>query len=217
MSANHDKRFNFEASAASDDSIREVHAGLQSNKPDKPHGYPALPLVMLGIMCCIGFFGSVYMVHFSVRFDPLVVNAHANRAKPGLSERPQLTRAQLGKSVYLANCATCHQPNGLGVPGAFPPLAGSEWVSGTEERLVRIVLHGLQGPIKVAGQDYNNVMAPLGAVLKDEQIANVLSYIRQEWGNTGPDVEPATVGRIRADTAAHAGYWTAEELLKIGN
>lgn len=217
MSANHDKRFNFEPSAASDDSIREVHAALQSNKPDKPHGYPALPLVMLGIMCCIGFFGSVYMVHFSVRFDPLVVNAHANRAKPGLSERPQLTRAQLGKSVYLANCATCHQPNGLGVPGAFPPLAGSEWVSGTEERLVRIVLHGLQGPIKVAGQDYNNVMAPLGAVLKDEQIANVLSYIRQEWGNTAPDVEPATVARIRADTATHAGYWTAEELLKIGN
>ncbi len=217
MSANHDNKFNFEASAASDDSIREVHAKLQSNKPDKPHGYPALPLVMLGIMCCIGFFGSIYMVHYSIRFDPLVVNAHANRAKPGISEKPTLTRAQLGKSIYLANCATCHQPTGGGVPGAFPPLAGSEWVTGTEERLVRIVLHGLQGPIKVAGNDYNNVMAPLGAVLKDEQIANVLSYVRQTWGNNAPDVEPATVAKIRADTASHSGYWTAEELLKIGN
>lgn len=217
MSANHDNKFNFEASAASDDSIREVHAKLQSNKPDKPHGYPAMPLVMLGVMCCIGFFGSIYMVHHSIRFDPLVVNAQANRVAPGNKGPVQLTRAQLGKPVYLANCATCHQPNGGGVPGAFPPLAHSEWVNGTEERIIRIVLHGLQGPIKVAGNDYNNVMAPLGAVLKDEQIANVLSYIRQEWGNTAPEVLPETVAKVRAETASRSGYWTAEELLKIGN
>jgi len=217
MSANPDNKPNFEASAASDESIREVHAKLQSNKPDKPHGYPSLPLVMLGLMCCIGFFGSVYMVHYSVRFDPLVVNAHANRAKPGAKAAVVLTRAQLGKPVYMANCATCHQANGGGVPGAFPPLAHSEWVNGSEERVVRIVLHGLQGPIKVAGNDYNNVMAPLGGVLKDEQIANVLSYIRQEWGNSAPEVDPATVVRIRAETASHSGYWTAEQLLQVGN
>lgn len=217
MSANPDHKPNFEASAASDESIREVHAKLQSNKPDKPHGYPALPLIMLGLMCCIGFFGSVYMVHNSVRFDPLVVNAHANRAKPGAAQAVVLTRAQLGKPVYMANCATCHQANGGGVPGAFPPLANSEWVTGSEERTIRIVLHGLQGPITVAGNDYNNVMAPLGGVLKDEQIANVLSYIRQEWGNSAPEVDPATVARVRAETASHSGYWTAEQLLQIGN
>jgi mono/diheme cytochrome c family protein len=216
MSANPDNRSNFEASAASDDSIREVHARLQSQKPDKAHGYSALPLVLLGLMCTIVFFGSIYMVHHSIRFDPLVVNARANRTPPDAKGPVQLTRAQLGKPVYTANCIACHQANGLGVPGAFPPLAGSEWVSGSEERLVRIVLHGLQGPIKVAGQDYNNVMAPLGGVLKDEQIANVLSYVRQTWGNNAPDVEPATVTRIRADTASHSGYWTAEALLKIG-
>ena len=217
MSAKPDNKFNFEPSAASDDSLREVHARLQSQKPDKAHGYSALPLMLLGLMCTIVFFGSIYMVHFSIRFDPLVVNASANRAKPGDTGPVQLTRAQLGKQIYLTNCATCHQPNGLGVPGAFPPLAESEWVTGSEERLVRIVLHGLQGPITVKGNEYNNVMAPLGAVLKDEQIANVLSYIRQEWGNTAPDVEPATVARIRTDTASHSGYWTAAELLKIGN
>ncbi|MFZ5494521.1 MAG: c-type cytochrome [Verrucomicrobiota bacterium] len=217
MSANQDNRFNFEASAASDDSIREVHARLQSRKPDKPHGYPLLPLVLLGLMCCVGFFGSIYMVHHSIRFDPLVVNARANRAKPGEKGPVVLTRAQLGKPVYLSTCATCHQANGLGVPGAFPPLAGSEWVAGSEERIVRIVLHGLQGPLKVKGADYNNVMAPLGAVLKDEQIANVLSYIRSEWGNTAPEVQPETVAKVRADTAGRATYWTAEELLKIGN
>jgi mono/diheme cytochrome c family protein len=216
MSATPDNKSNFEASAASDDSLREVHAKLQSQKPEKAHGYSALPLVLLGLMCCIVFFGSIYMVHYSIRFDPLVVNSHANRAKQGTVERV-LTRAELGKPIYNNTCAACHQVNGIGVPGAFPPLAGSEWVSGSEERLVRIVLHGLQGPITVKGAEFNNVMAPLGAVLKDDQIANVLSYVRQTWGNTGPDVEPATVAKIRADTASHAGYWTAEELLKIGN
>lgn len=216
MSANPDNRSNFEASAASDDSIREVHARLQSQKPDKAHGYSALPLVLLGLMCCIVFFGSIYMVHHSIRFDPLVVNASANRAKVDINDGPGPTRAQLGKAVYLTNCMACHQANGLGVPGAFPPLAGSEWVTGSEERLVRIVLHGLQGPIKVAGQDYNNVMAPLGGVLKDEQIANVLSYVRAEFGGGAPEVLPETVAKIRTDTAAHSGYWTADELLKIG-
>lgn len=216
MSANPDNRPNFEASAASDESIREVHARLQSQKPDKAHGYSALPLVLLGLMCCIVFFGSIYMVHHSIRFDPLVVNAYANRTKPDDKGPVVLKRAQRGKSVYQTNCMACHQANGMGVPGAFPPLAGSEWVAGTEERIVRIVLHGLQGPIKVAGQDYNNVMAPLGGALNDEQIANVLSYVRQTWGNNAPDVEAATVTKIRADTASHTGYWTADELLKIG-
>ncbi len=217
MSATPDNKFNFEASAASDDSLREVHARLQAQKPEKRDGYSALPLVLLGLMCCIVFFGSIYMVHYSIRFDPLVVNSGANRAKPGATAAVQLTRAQLGKPVYNTTCAACHQANGLGVPGAFPPLAGSEWVTGSEERLTRIVLHGLQGPIKVAGNDYNNVMAPLGGVLKDEQIANVLSYIRSEWGNAAPEVLPETVAKARAESSGRSGYWTADELLKIGN
>ncbi len=77
----------FEASAASDDSLRDVHAQLQSQKPDKEHGYSAMPLVLLGVMCCIVFFGSIYMVHHSIRFDPLVVNSGANRAKPDAPAR----------------------------------------------------------------------------------------------------------------------------------
>jgi mono/diheme cytochrome c family protein len=157
------------------------------------------------------------MAHNSVRFDPLVVNEHAKREAPGKTGPVQLTRAQLGKKIYLTNCATCHTPAGTGVPGQYPPLAGSDWVAGNEERIIRIVLHGLQGPVTVSGQEFNNVMAPLGAVLKDEQVANVLSFVRQEWGNTSPDVLPETVAKVRAETADHKGYWTAPELLKIGH
>jgi len=212
-----DKKSPIEVSKASDDSILQVHAGLQKTKPEKADGYSATPLVLLGIMCSAVFLGSIYMVHGSVRFDPHVVNEHANRAKPGATGPVQLSRAQLGKKVFTATCAACHMANGFGVPGTFPPLAGSEWVAGNEERLVRIVLHGLSGPIKVNGQEYNNVMAPLGAALKDDQIANVLSYVRSEWGNAAAEVLPETVAKVRADTTGRTGSWTAAELEKIGN
>jgi len=212
-----DKKSPIEVSAASDDSILQVHAKLQSQKPEKADGYNATPLVLLGIMCSAIFLGSIYMVHNSVRFDPLVVSEHAKREKPGAAGPVSLSRAQLGKKVFTSTCAACHQANGMGVPGQFPPLAGSEWATGNEERAIRIVLHGLSGPIKVHGQEFNNVMAPLGAVLKDEQIANVLSYVRAEWGNTAPEVQPETVAKVRADTAGRSTNWTAAELEKIGN
>ncbi len=217
MSQKSDNPFKVEQSGATDDSIQQVHARLQSDKPEKKDGYSMLPLALLGVMCSAVFFGSIYLAHNSVRFDPLVVNEHAKREKPGATREVELTRAQLGKKIFVTNCATCHQPTGLGVPGQYPPLAGSEWAQGPEERVIRIVLHGLNGPITVEGKEFNNVMAPLGAVLKDEQIANALSYVRSEWGNTAPEVQPETVAKVRAETASRTTYWTAPELLKVGN
>jgi len=215
MSAN-DSNLRVEQSAASDDSIQQVHARLQKQKPEKTDGYSMLPLVLLGLMCCAVFFGSVYLAHFSLRFDPLVYSEHANREKPGAVKVAALTRAQLGKRVYDTTCIACHQANGLGVPGQYPPLVASEWVTGSEERIIRIVLHGLNGPITVNGNEYNNVMAPLGS-LKDDQIANVISYVRASWGNTAAEVSPETVAKVRADTAGRNTFWTAAELLKMGN
>jgi len=117
----------------------------------------------------------------------------------------------LGEKVYQANCMACHQVTGLGLAGAFPPLAGSDWVGKDPNFLSRLVIGGLQGPITVSGVEYNSVMAPLGAVLDDEQIANVLTYVRQAWGNEYPAVDAATVADARAATGAR-GMWTVEEL-----
>lgn len=216
MSAN-DSNFRVEPAGASDDSIQQVHARLLTTKPEKADGYSKLPLVLLGLMCSAIFFGSIYLAHFSLRFDPLVYSEHANREKPGAVKVVALTRAQLGKKVFDMTCVACHQGNGLGVPGQYPPLVASEWATGSEERAIRIVLHGLNGPITVEGKEYNNVMAPLGAALKDEQIANVLSYVRASWGNAAPEVLPETVAKVRADTAGRTAFWTAAELLQIGN
>ncbi len=213
MSAN-DSNSRVEQSAASDDSLQQVHAQLQKKKPEKADGYSLLPLVLLGLMCCAVFFGSIYLAHYSLRFDPLVYSEHANRAKPGATAVVALSRAQLGKRVFDTTCIACHQANGLGVPGQYPPLAGSEWVNGNESRIIRIVLHGLNGPLKVGDKEYNNVMAPLGS-LKDDQIANVISYVRASFGNNAPEVTPEAVAKVRAETAGRNTFWTAAELEKI--
>ena len=216
MSSQPDKNSQPEQANASDDSIQQAHAQLLQTKPEKTDGYSFLPLGILGLMCTVVFFGSIYLAHNSVRFDPLVYSEAAKREKPGAVANVALTRAQLGKRVYSNVCIACHQANGLGVPSVYPPLAGSEWVIGNEERIISIVLHGLNGPIEVKGLTYANVMAPLGEVLKDEQIANVISYVRSEWGNAAGEVQPELVAKVRAATAARKTYWTAAELQQVG-
>lgn len=216
MSSQPDKNFRLEQANASDDSIQQAHAQLLKQKPEKSGGYSLLPLAILGLMCSAVFFGSIYLAHNSIRFDPLVYSEGANREKPGAAKVVALTRAQMGKRVFDTTCITCHQATGLGVPSQYPPLAGSEWAQGNEERVVRIVLHGLTGPITVEGKEFNNVMAPLGEALKDEQIANAISYVRASWGNTAPEVLPETVAKVRAETATRKTYWTVPELEKVG-
>ncbi len=117
-----------------------------------------------------------------------------------------------GRKIYQTICMACHQVNGQGLPGAFPPLAESAWVEKNPALLARIVLHGLHGPITVNGTAYNSVMAPLGAVLSDEQIALVLTYVRQEWGNAGSAVETDVVAQARNESSGRAAMWTVEEL-----
>ncbi len=128
-----------------------------------------------------------------------------------------------GKEVYMkaaaggGMCFTCHQPNGEGMAGQFPPLAGSDWVLGDKERLIKISMYGLMGEIEVNGVKYNNVMAPPGippGSLTDDQIANVLTYIRNVWGNSASAVSAEEVAAVRASLEGRAPMqmFTAAEL-----
>jgi mono/diheme cytochrome c family protein len=123
-------------------------------------------------------------------------------------------RFEAGKSMYEATCLACHQQHGMGQPGLAPPLVGSEWVAGSDKRLVRIVLNGLRGPIKVKGESFELDMPALG-VLDDEQIAGALTYIRREWGHGFEPVTPATVKKVREETASREDAWTMADLLKV--
>jgi mono/diheme cytochrome c family protein len=139
--------------------------------------------------------------------------AEAKPRTPKLSAA-ELKRFEAGKANYETVCLPCHQPHGLGQEGLAPPLAGSEWVRGPEQRIVRIVLNGLRGPIKVKGQTFELDMPALG-ILEDEQIATVLTYVRNEWGHSFPPVSAETVKKIREQTADRNDAWTMEELLKV--
>ncbi len=119
--------------------------------------------------------------------------------------------AKEGKKLYAASCMACHQATGAGIPGAFPPLAESEWVNGNPERIIRVVLSGLQGKVTVKGAEYNSFMAALGAGLSDKQIAEIITYIRQDFGNASGPVEESLVAEVRAKDGGHA-TWTEAEL-----
>jgi len=118
-----------------------------------------------------------------------------------------------GAAIY-ARCATCHQPTGLGTPGTFPPLAGSEIANGPAEIPIRILMKGLQGPITVHGAKFDGVMPAygVGVEMSDSEIATVLTWVRSQWGNTGAAVTPEQVATERAAVKDKVGAWTAKEL-----
>ena len=156
-----------------------------------------------------------------------VIESIVSASDENVTSFPTWLTAQMesGKEIYMKAapggglCYTCHQPNGKGISGQFPPLAGSDWVLGDKERLIKISIHGLMGEIVVNGVKYNNVMAPPGippGSLTDEQIADVLTFIRNEWGNSASAVSPSEVASVRSTVQDRAPMqmWTAAELEK---
>jgi mono/diheme cytochrome c family protein len=102
-----------------------------------------------------------------------------------------------GKIIYEQTCLPCHQADAGGVPGMNPPLRKSPYVGGAPARLIRIVLQGLNEGVEIDGETYSNPMPPFGPALKDEDIADVLSYLRSHFGNKAAPVGKSLVGRIR--------------------
>lgn len=120
-----------------------------------------------------------------------------------------------GREIYPTICGACHQPHGRGQEGLAPPLLDSEWALGSEQRLIRIVLQGVRDAITVKGVRYELNMPALAEALDDRQIADVLSYVRREWGHTADPVEVETVRKVRMVESNREDSWTQGELLRI--
>lgn len=118
-----------------------------------------------------------------------------------------------GKLLFGSKCAACHQATGTGVPGVFPPLAGSEWVVGDEKILTHILLHGVNGEMQVKGVTYKGAM-PAWKALSDDELAAVMSYIRSEWGNQAAAIKPETVKAEREATQSRTEPYPGERALK---
>ncbi|MGA2381877.1 MAG: cytochrome c [Gemmatimonadales bacterium] len=122
-----------------------------------------------------------------------------------------------GRQVYQ-RCAVCHQAAGQGVPGTFPPLALSEWATAASAALpIRVVLHGLQGPVTVKGQKFNGTMPAFGTgqPMNDADVAAVLTYVRSSWGNKAGAVSADSVAKERTATASQSAPWTAAQLAPL--
>jgi nitrite reductase (NO-forming) / hydroxylamine reductase len=113
----------------------------------------------------------------------------------GCAKGSKSTTAAAGAKLYLANCASCHQPDGKGVAGTFPPLAGNAVVSGDPVKVIHIVKYGLTGPVVVAGKTYNGMMPAWSPQLSDADIASALTYVRSSWGDSG---SPVTADQVTA-------------------
>jgi mono/diheme cytochrome c family protein len=184
-------------------------------------GRQPVPVWLFVLLFLVLYGGMVYFDRNSAWFDAQVY-APYHTSEELASFQPATgppSLAQLGLQVYnKPTCVACHQANGKGLPGQFPPLAQSEWVREPEPgRIIRIVLDGLSGPIQVEGQGYNSAMVPWKDALTDEEIAAVLTYVRQnaEWGNSAPAVQPDRVKQVREKSKGRNQPWSVDELLKI--
>ncbi len=208
-----------EKSAQPDEAILAAHEKHVGEKPAPGH-YHLLPLALLFIFSGLIFYAGTYLNRYSGHFSGKVFD---ERQLPtsGTAVVAKIDPLVLGKKQYNLACVTCHMPNGLGLPGVYPPLAESEWVLGSEDRLISIVLHGLKGPVTVKGNVYGTAAMPAfgqvpgsGYNWNDEKIAAVLTYIRHEWGNNAAAIATERVTEIRNKAGARK-EWTEAELLAL--
>jgi mono/diheme cytochrome c family protein/glucose/arabinose dehydrogenase len=123
-----------------------------------------------------------------------------------------------GQKVYFreGHCNTCHQPNGKGLDPAFPSLEKSQWVSGDPDRLIKLALYGLMGPLEINGKKYDGQvpMTPFGGMLKDDEMAAVLTFVRNSFGNQATAIKPDQVKAVRAANPGRVMFFMTDELLK---
>jgi mono/diheme cytochrome c family protein len=160
---------------------------------------------------------AIVLTVWGVSYFFLNVESPIPAGKPALAANTAgqpATPAIDGGQIYTTRCVSCHQATGAGVPGAFPPLAGSEWVNGDPKTLALIPLLGITGSITVAGKSYTGTMPPFGTMLSDAELAAVLSHIRSSFGNHAPPVNPELVKGDRERYASRTQPWAGGDELK---
>ncbi|MEM7671902.1 MAG: cytochrome c [Verrucomicrobiota bacterium] len=200
-----------------DDEMHAVHDQLGREKSEPSEGFTPVPIFLLFLFSGLIFWGGLYLEKASGHFRWDAYSPNFQLAGPGSgptvdyeSEEWLMSR---GERIYSQQCAQCHQADGNGQVGAFPPLAGSPWVTQSEEMASAILIAGLAGPIEVLGNEYNGNMPAFGGVIRDRDIAAVLSYIRRSWGNSADLITPSEFEAYKAGPAgSSSGQWAAGDL-----
>lgn len=196
----------------SDEYLQELHAQLMREQGEPSEQMRPIPLVVMLICGLLLFWGGFYMAKFSANFKGDVFNPEWAPGGTQVAEVAFDPIAQ-GKKLFGKTCQQCHQIDGHGLPGVYPPLVGSEWLLGDDVRPVKILLMGIQGPITVEGNKFDGNMPTVG-YWKDRDIAAVLTFVRQNWGNSASPISEELVAKVRKELGDRKAPWSAQELLK---
>jgi len=201
----------------SDEEIVKSHVELSKNKHQPTKNFLIAPLVFVFVFGCLIFVCSIQLSLTTNSFQlhpPVEVVELSPEEKEALRLERKISS---GEKIFAGRCASCHQANGLGIEGQFPPLADSEWVAADPAVIASIILKGLKGEIVVNGKTYGTSAAVnMAAVpISDREIANVSTYVRQAWGNTSSEVTEDFVSELRAEQSVKQDQWVGDELKSL--
>lgn len=169
-----------------------------------------VPKVVMGLVLALAVWAVSYIFIEQAGGDVALGDQRDPAALTAAAALP--SGAANGAQVFAARCQACHQADGKGLAGVFPPLAGASWVTGEPALAAQIVLRGMNGPIDVLGTTYNGAMPGFAEQLNDDELAAVLTHVRSQWGNTASPITAALVAEARTLSAGHPDPWrgTAE-------
>jgi mono/diheme cytochrome c family protein len=196
----------------SDDELIESHIALNDEKHPPTMGFLRAPLIFVFVFGCLVFFCSIQLAKTTNKFS-----LHPAKEDVKLTPEEQKVRTferkiESGKKLFALKCSSCHQLNGLGLPGQFPPLAGSKWTTSDPGLITKIVLKGLKGEIEVKGETYGQALNMVPLPLKDQEIAKITTYVRQAWGNKASEITKEEVSEFMAESTNQVDQWTGEQL-----
>lgn len=174
-----------------------------------------VPVWLVFLLSVLLYWGMVYFDQRGGWFSAHVYVPYNSLEEVQLYQPTAGGSKDRGRAVYENVCALCHNSDGMGKPGQAPSFVKSDWVLGSPARLIRIPLAGLSGPITVNGQEWNLSMPAMGAALSDEDMAAVLTYMRQSWGNDASEITPEQVQAVRAELGGRTQAFSAAELMAV--
>lgn len=190
-------------------SAAQQREGTDPTEQTKPMSFIAIVVSFVMVLWGLGYILSVDS------FGPAVLGDQRTIADLRGGSPPKAGQLVDGKQVYSAQCVACHQATGLGLPSVFPPLDGSEWVTGDERTLANILLHGITGQITVKGTAFTGAM-PAFAQLSDEELAAVASHVRSTWSNKAPPLSAELFARERKASTRTTPFAGGDELKALG-
>ncbi len=180
----------------------------QREQPEPSEGSRPVPKLVLTIIAGL-FIWAIYYLYAT--YHPMPPSLGDNRVAADFT----VPLSADGGQLYAAHCVACHQASGKGLPGVFPPLSGSEWVSAEDPGvMIKIVLHGVQGPITVEGARYEGLMPHFHDKFSDEEVAALVNHVRTGFGNSASTTDAKYVARVREETRDQATPWKGDEDLR---